>query len=131
MSATEIQTQTTQVATPQPQPTQTARPRGPAHTPRVDIVETDGDFKVLVELPGVLSADVSVQLDRRQLTVEATRFLGPATPEGERPSRFYRRAFTVPDSVNPNAITAALDAGILTVTLGKRAESRARAIEVQ
>ncbi|MBT9557698.1 MAG: Hsp20/alpha crystallin family protein [Myxococcales bacterium] len=128
MSATEIQT--THVATPQPQAAQTARPRGPAHTPRVDVVETDGDFKVLLELPGVLSADVSVHLDRNQLTVAATRFLGSATAEGERPSRFYRRAFTVPDSVNANAVSAALDAGILTVTLGKRAESRARSIEV-
>jgi len=99
-------------------------------TPRADILEGRDQFVLLLDVPGVVTGDVTVELDRGGLVVEAIRYLGPAVQGASRPSRRYRRTFSLPDTVDAKAITAALDKGVLTVTLPKRAEAAAHRIPV-
>ena len=108
----------------------TATRSRPAVQPRADVFEGKDHFELRLDMPGVLADDLNVQLDRSELTVSGTRWLGPAEEGKERPSRLYRRLFLVPDSVDPAAITAGLDKGVLTLTLGKRAEAAVRTIKI-
>lgn len=98
--------------------------------PQADIYEGKSEFVLVLDTPGVVSDDVHVQLDRSALTVEAVRWLGPAVEGQERPSRTYRRSFVLPDSVDAERISAALDKGVLTLTLPKRADAAVRTIRV-
>ena len=98
--------------------------------PRAEIREGKERYELELELPGVLADDLSVQVDRGELTVEATRFLGPAVDGQERPRRVYQRAFALPESVDPEQIGANLENGVLTLTLGKRTEAAVRKIKV-
>lgn len=99
-------------------------------TPRADVLEGKEQYVLLLDVPGVTNGDVTVELDRGDLVVEATRYLGPAVEGQPRPARRYRRTFSLPDTVDTKAITAALDKGVLTLTLPKRAEATAQRIPV-
>jgi HSP20 family protein len=99
-------------------------------TPRADVLEGKTEYVLLLDLPGVATGDVTVELDRGDLVVEAVRYLGPAVEGGTRPSRRYRRTFGLPDTVDAKAISAGLDSGVLTLTLPKRAEAAAHRIPV-
>lgn len=89
----------------------------------VDVYENEQEILVVVDLPGVAAGGVDVSLDGAELTIEGRR-------EGRSPARL-RRTFTVPRSVDPDRIGATMDAGVLTVRLGKRDEVKPRRIAVE
>lgn len=104
--------------------------------PRVDVVETRDSVVVRVELPGLSSDDIDVNLERDILTVKAER----KAPEPGDAVLYHRseiaygafsRAFTLPAVIDRDAIDAAYNDGILTVTLPKAEESKPRSIDVK
>ena len=102
----------------------------PVFQPNVDIHESDKAITLLADLPGVDRNAVEVTLEKNVLTLRARA--EPKTREGM--SRVYaeyeigdfERAFTVSDDVDPDAISAAVHNGLLTVTLPKRAPRNRR-----
>lgn len=104
--------------------------------PRVDIKEEAGRFVILADLPGVDPNEIEVQMDKGILSIKGERS-ATATEEGVNFSRverthgvFYRR-FALPDSANPEGITAAGKHGVLEITIPKRPETTPRRIQVQ
>jgi HSP20 family molecular chaperone IbpA len=89
-------------------------------SPAVDVYENDNEFLVLADLPGVPQDGAEVTLERDRLVLQA-----PA------PGRNYRREFAVPPSVDAEAVSASLKAGVLTVHLPKRAPYKPRQIAVR
>ncbi|MEM0913424.1 MAG: Hsp20/alpha crystallin family protein [Planctomycetota bacterium] len=102
----------------------------------VDVREEEGRFVVEAEMPGYTKDQIGVSLENHVLAITAERSV-PETPEGQQrhlhERRFTRiaRKFTLPRSVDPNAIEASLDHGVLTLTIAKRDEVKARKIEVK
>jgi HSP20 family protein len=82
--------------------------------PRVDILETENEFLVLADLPGVKSGDVDVRFEKGELTVHGKR---PGGREYE--STNYHRVFAVADTVAADKITADLKSGVLSIRLPK------------
>ena len=104
--------------------------------PRVDIKEEAGRFVIYADLPGVDPADIEVQMDKGILSIKGERKTESLT-ETERYSRverahgtFYRR-FALPDSANPDGVTASGRHGVLEITIPKRPETTPRRIQVQ
>ncbi|MEO0586821.1 MAG: Hsp20/alpha crystallin family protein [Planctomycetota bacterium] len=101
----------------------------------VDVREEESRFVVEAELPGFTKDQVEISLEDGVLSLTAER--KPAeTPDGQhhvRERRYTRvaRKFSLPQSVDPNAVEAALADGVLTLSIGKRDEVKARRIEVQ
>jgi HSP20 family protein len=83
-------------------------------SPRVDVLETENEFLVLADMPGVKPDDVDVRFEKGELAVHGRR---PAT-QAETPTT-YHRAFSVADTVAADKITAELKAGVLTIRLPK------------
>lgn len=82
--------------------------------PRVDVLETENEFLVLADLPGVKPADVDVRFEKGELTLHGKR------PGGrEYDSTNYHRVFAVADSVAADKIAADLKSGVLTIRLPK------------
>jgi len=101
----------------------------------VDVREQDNQFVVEAELPGFTKDQVEISLEDGVLSITAER-KAEGQPEGQhhlRERRYSRvaRKFTLPQSVDPNAVEASLDNGVLTLTIGKREEVKARRIEVK
>jgi HSP20 family protein len=99
-------------------------------TPVLDIRESEDEFLVLVDLPGVKSDDVSVELDDTVLTISGAR--APyETGEGrlvERPFGSFVRSLTLPKGVDADRIVADYHDGVLELHVPKPAEYRPRKI---
>lgn len=97
----------------------------------------DGDDAVIrLELPGVDTEDVSVEVKGRHLVVSGTRRDEREEQSGTRRFSEFRygsftRAFRLAPSVTPEAVSASYDAGVLTVRVaGAYAESEGHKIEI-
>jgi HSP20 family protein len=102
--------------------------------PLVNINETDKEYVLTMELPGVQKKDLDVAIDGEQLVVTAERSEKVESDEGlirrEIRSEKFRRTFTIGQVVDRDGIKAKLENGILKVTLPKKAESVGRKIDV-
>ena len=104
--------------------------------PRVDIKEEADRFIIFADLPGVDPKDIEVNMDKGILSIKGERST-VSTSENERYSRveraqgvFYRR-FALPDSANPEGISASGKNGVLEIAIPKRPETTPRRIQVQ
>ncbi|MFE0502581.1 Hsp20/alpha crystallin family protein [Lysobacter soli] len=103
--------------------------------PRVDIKEEADRFLLYADIPGVDPQDIEVQMDRGLLTIKGER-REEKVHETERYSRIERRhglfhrRFALPDSADPDGITASGHNGVLTISIPKRPESTPRRIQV-
>jgi HSP20 family protein len=107
-----------------------------AFVPPVDIYEDDHKIVLKVEVPGLRQEDLDIQLENNILTVRGERKFDKEEKEEnfhriERRYGSFYRAFTLPNTVNPESIKADYDAGVLRVVLEKRAEAKPKQIKVQ
>jgi HSP20 family protein len=111
-----------------------AREAGPRWA--TDIRETADAFVVKVAMPGVMPEDVSVSVLENTLTIQGESRSEPPPKEEhyyQREHRFGRfsRSFTLPAAVQSDKADAALEHGILTLTLPKAQEAKAKQIPVR
>jgi len=117
--------------------TSTCRPAGRSElVPRTNILESDQDFRIVADLPGVRNEDLDISLEDEVLTIKAERDL--QVPEDYKARRHelvnkatFRRSFDLGSSVDAERISAKLDAGVLTVMLPKAEKVVPRRIEVE
>jgi HSP20 family protein len=104
--------------------------------PVVDILETDSEFQLLIELPGVDKDDVKLSIEAGVLSITGQR----GQPKDEKGRRYHRveraygrfaRSFSLPDTVDEQKLTAEFRNGILTVHLLKSEKAKPRSIEVK
>lgn len=112
-----------------------ATPAG-AFSPALDVEETDDDFTIHVELPGVSADDVEVSLEENVLTIAGERrFYDEKEADGfrriERHFGRFHRAVRLPDRVDGERVNATYRDGLLTVTVPKAEEAKPRRITVQ
>jgi len=112
-------------------------------TPRVDIREERDRFVILADLPGIDPADVEVWMDKGVLSLKGERKPAIGDTQERDPGsnevrfsriersvgRFHRR-FTLPDSADPDGITAVGHNGVLEISIPKRPETTPRRIQV-
>lgn len=104
-------------------------------TPALDITETEEGYTLVVDLPGVSAESLQLGVERGVLTLRGER-PAPARAEsvrwhrGERVHGSFVRQVTLPNHVDAGRISAALEHGVLTVTLPKAETAKARQIPV-
>ncbi|MEX0996647.1 MAG: Hsp20/alpha crystallin family protein [Flavobacteriaceae bacterium] len=99
--------------------------------PAVNIKETEDDFKVEVAVPGKKKNDFNIELDQNVLTISTEdKTEKEETSEDGRYTRkefnysSFKRAFTLPDTVEEDKIKAVYKDGVLNITVPKREESK-------
>ncbi|HWP37271.1 MAG TPA: Hsp20/alpha crystallin family protein [Gemmatimonadales bacterium] len=109
-----------------------------AWLPAVDVHETDGEFRVTAELPGLSLEDVNVTVQNGILTIsgEKRSQYDEGKEEGsyhvyERRYGRFERSFTLPRTVIADDVRATFHNGVLTITLPKTEEARPRRIQIQ
>ncbi len=102
--------------------------------PPADIYENEECFVLRCEMPGVGKGDVEATINNNELII--TGRVNPEEGEDRSPVyseyslRNYQRKFRVDENINAPAITAALENGVLTVTLPKSERVKPRKIEI-
>ncbi len=103
--------------------------------PRVDVTETEHDFTVHAELPGLRKEDIQVTLEDNLLTIAGER----KREDEQKDEQFYRReraygtfkrSFGLGTEVDADKIAANYKDGILTLTLPKSEAAKPRQIDV-
>jgi HSP20 family protein len=106
--------------------------------PALNVGTTPASVEVLAFVPGVEPASIELNLDRGVLTIEGER--RASLPAGEDKAtvhvneRFagrFRRVVSLPDDIDPNAVTASCRDGVLQVSVQRKAAAQPRRIEVQ
>ena len=101
--------------------------------PPVDLQETADAYVLTAELAGVLESDVTVEATEHAVTLSGVRRERPGSCEQyhrlERGHGEFARRFEVPLPIEPDAIAAVMQDGVLTVTCPKQLAA-ARRVEV-
>jgi HSP20 family protein len=114
-------------------------PRGVARSggfPALNVSEDADNIYVRAELPGVTPEEIEITTHDNNLIIKGERKI-PAEGETvsyhrrEREAGTFRRITSLPEQVDAGKVTAACKDGVLTVTLPKAAETKARRIEVK
>lgn len=102
-------------------------------TPPVNIKETDNAFNVELMAPGMKKEDFKIEVDNDLLSISAeVKTENTEKEEGKFTRRefgysSFKRAFTLPETVNDENITASYENGILTIGLPKKEEALPKA----
>ena len=103
--------------------------------PPVDIYEDGDGITLQADLPGVSRERLSMRVENQNLIIEGQmQFDLPEQAEAlyaDVRSSAYRRSFALSRELETDKIEANLKDGVLTVRIPKRAELRARRIEIQ
>ena len=104
-------------------------------TPAMDLVEIDEAFVLRADLPGLGEDDVNIELEDNVLTVSGERKAEHEDRrEGfyrlERASGSFSRSLTLPKGVDPEAVTASFDRGVLEVRIPKPEQRKPRKISI-
>jgi HSP20 family protein len=95
----------------------------PGWVPPVDLVEMPDQYLLTIELPGLCRDDVHVDFAGGTLSIRGRRPPQPCSPgryqQLERGQGPFSRSFRFAHPVAGDRITAALDGGVLTVTIPK------------
>lgn len=103
--------------------------------PAVDIHEYPDRFVIYADIPGVDPAGIDITLEQGMLTLSGSRErqveqAGAQASRTERAGgRFFRR-FTLPDTVDGEAVSARGTNGVLEVVIPKRQAAQPRRIAV-
>jgi HSP20 family protein len=107
-----------------------------AFSPAFEVKETNDAFVLKADLPGVAEPDLDISVHNSVLTVSGSRQAeerreGESYALYERQFGSFSRSFSLPDMADGDRIEAKLDRGVLTLTIGKKAEARPRKISVK
>lgn len=107
---------------------------GPASL-TMDVVETGDSFVVRAAVPGVDPKDVDISVEEDILTIKG-EFSSREEKEEENYLRreiragAFQRQLRLPPTVDPEKADARFEHGMLTLTLPKKPEARARSIKI-
>src|SRR5215216_4584500 len=111
------------------------REQGRRWVPPVDLVEAEDHFVLKADLPGLSEEDVSVEVQDGTLSISGERSAEHESHERgwyriERSFGSFNRSLTLPDGVDPDAISAKFDRGVLEVRIPKPEERKPRRVEI-
>ena len=109
----------------------------PGWTPPVDLYETPSEFVLTAELPGLARDQIEIHAEDSRIVIRGARSAGPGKEISceqfhrvERGHGQFSRAFSLPEPIDVDAVSADLKDGVLTVTIPKANDRGSRRINV-
>lgn len=105
-------------------------------TPSMEVQESENDYILNVDLPGVPREDVNVQVIGNQLVISGERKQEKSAEwkgaqRSERCYGSFMRTFTLPNDIEADKVEAAYRDGVLQLAIPKGESQKARRIEVK
>jgi HSP20 family protein len=103
--------------------------------PAMDLVEAGEHYVVKADLPGMTEADVTIEVENDVLTISGERKTELEDKhEGfyrlERTSGAFSRALTLPEGLDPEAVTATFANGVLEVRFPKPVQAQPHRVTI-
>lgn len=100
--------------------------------PMGEVEETDNEYLLSFDVPGVSQEDLKIDINQNVLTVSGER-KQRIKEEGARGRRYgrFQRSIVLPQGVDPEQIRAHYEAGVLEVVIPKTEEGRAHSIQIE
>ncbi len=103
--------------------------------PPVDITESENEFLIKADIPGMKKEDIKISLDDNTLTISGERKeekeeKGKNFVKKEKAFGSFMRSFSLPHSVDAKGIKASYKEGVLSVNVPKSEESKPREIKI-
>jgi HSP20 family protein len=104
-------------------------------TPAADVLDDGESYQIILEMPGVSQEGLTIKLEAKELVVRGERSAYEKDARllysGRSHGTKLERRFSLGEDVDRAAVTAHLENGLLTLTLPRKAEVKARTIEVE
>ena len=103
---------------------------------RIDLSETESDYVVKADVPGVRKEDIDVRVDGKQVTISAELTQEKDEKKdgrvirSERSYGYVSRSFTLDNDVDATKVDAKYKDGVLQLTVPKKATSSATRIQI-
>jgi HSP20 family protein len=103
--------------------------------PAMDLVETEDEYVLRADLPGVSEGDIELSLEDNVLTLSGERKAdheerGEGYYRVERATGSFSRSLTLPEGVDGDAITARFDKGVLEVRIPRPQQRKPRKLQI-
>jgi len=103
--------------------------------PPADVYEDEHNITLKIEVPGIDEKDINVSIENHMLTVCGERRFEKDEKEEnfhrvERMYGSFTRSFTLPNTVDPEQVSAHYEKGVLKIRLAKKAEAKPKLIKV-
>jgi HSP20 family protein len=103
---------------------------------KMDVKESNGDYKIKAEIPGVKKDDIHVSVEGNRVSISAEVKKEKEEKEGDKVIRSERsygmasRSFSLADEVDQDKVQAKYSDGILELTLPKKAGSSHKEVPI-
>jgi HSP20 family protein len=103
--------------------------------PPVDVYEDEHNITLKIEVPGIDEKDINVSIENNTLTVRGERRFEKDEKEEnyhrvERMYGSFARSFTLPNTLDPEQVSADYEKGVLKIRLAKKVEAKPKLIKV-
>lgn len=103
--------------------------------PKVDLIDSDGEYILTAEIPGMSKEDIEIDVQDGILTLSGEKKESKEHESAhhryfERRYGSFERSFPLPRAVDPDKVKANYENGVLTVHLPKTEESRGRKVKI-
>jgi HSP20 family protein len=104
--------------------------------PVTDVSETPESLTLRLEVPGLSRDQLKISVENNTLTVRGEKKQETSSEDEtfhrtERSFGAFERSFTLPPYVDTDTVKASLHDGVLSVTLPRREEAKAREISIE
>lgn len=97
-----------------------------AFRPRVNVLENETSYKILMAVPGFQREDLNITVEDEVLTIASQKTWEQAEGESWTHKEFklgtFKRSFVLPTNIDANQIEAKVENGLLEVQLAKKAK---------
>lgn len=108
--------------------------KGTVLSPAITIIESNTEYRIEADVPGVDIHDVSVSVENNVLTLHAEQkgsYDGYQALVTERTPCVYNREFRLADTIDTENISASMKHGVLHITLAKKPEVQPKSIKIE
>jgi HSP20 family protein len=104
--------------------------------PAMDLVEAEDHFVLKADLPGLAEDDVAIEIQDGTLTLSGERQAEHEQKERgwfrvERQFGRFSRSLSLPEGIDPDAVTAGFHNGVLSVRIPKPEERKPRRVQIK
>jgi HSP20 family protein len=103
--------------------------------PPINVFERDDDLVAIVELPGVDKNDLEIEAKENTIRIFGRKTIryneGASVHRRERSSGSFDRTIQVPIQIDPDAITAELQEGMLVLFIPRAESEKLRTIKIK
>lgn len=103
--------------------------------PSIDISETEDQFQITAQLPGMSKDDIDISLENGRLAISGERSFeneekGKKYHRVESKYGSFERSFQLPDNVDAESISATYENGLLNISIDKSEDKVKKQIEI-